>query len=87
MKTETPLLRFLRALNPDDRKAFCEACGTTLLYLYQIAGKEEPNPTLKLAKALVENSRTWQKKIPKVLKVAPLTYDDLLVGAQVIDQD
>lgn len=87
MKSETPLLRFLRALSPDDREAFCKACDTKLLYLYQVAAKEEPNPTLRLAKALVENSRIWQKKIPKVLKVAPLTYDDLLVGAQVIDQD
>lgn len=86
MKTETPLLRFLRALNADDRAAFCEACDVKLLYLYQVAAKEEPNPTLRLAKALVDNSRVFAKKIPKVLKVGPLTYDDLLVGAREIEE-
>ncbi|RVU45330.1 hypothetical protein [Rubrivivax rivuli] len=73
----TPLLRFLRAFpGKPERKAFAEACETTELYLYQIAAQPYPNPRLRLALALVRES----KKIARKLMTQPLTLEDLLVG-------
>lgn len=34
----TPLLGFVRALEPDQRSAFAAEVGTTVVYLYQLAG-------------------------------------------------
>lgn len=87
MKTETPLLRFLRALNTDDRNTFAKEVGSRMSYLYQLAAAAEPNPTLRLAKAICERSKWWSAKMPKVMRVNPLTYDDLLVGAEEIGAD
>lgn len=49
---------------------------TTKVYLYQLAGNTRPNPTLRLAKAIVEQSRVLGPRINQ----RPLTYEDLLVG-------
>lgn len=77
-KAETPLLGFIRGLGElKTKQEFAEACGTTLPYLYQLCAKEEPNPTLKLAMALVEQSAVFGKNH----RLRPLTFDDLLVGA------
>lgn len=84
MKTETPLLKFLRALNTDDRQAFAKECGTTSVYLYQLAASPTPNPALRLAKALCDVSKEYSKKMPTIIRVAPLTYEQLLVGAEEI---
>lgn len=84
-KSETPLLRFLRALTTDDRNEFAKAVGTTTVYLYQLAAAPVPNPKLRLALALVEQSAVFMKKIPRVMRVSPLTIDDLLVGAETIE--
>lgn len=81
MKTETPLLKYLRALASEDREKFAEACGTKVVYLYQLAGQAAPNPRLRLAKALVEQSETFLKRIPRVMRQSALSYEDLLVGA------
>jgi hypothetical protein len=72
----TPLLTFLRALDKDQRKAFAAATGTTEQYLYQMAGLPRPNPTLRLATLLVEQSKVFGKRA----MAKPLWYDDLLVG-------
>jgi hypothetical protein len=72
----TPLLRFLRCLTKTQRKQFAERCGTTEFYLYQIAAQPAPNPRLKLALAIVAESR----KIAPVVMTYPLTLEDLLVG-------
>lgn len=61
----------------DQRKDFALEVGTTVVYLYQLAGDTEPNPRLRLAKALVDASNKWGKKV----MAKPLTYEDLLVGA------
>lgn len=87
MKTETPLLKFLRALNTADRKKFAEECGTTTLYLYQLAAQEHPSPRLLLAKAICDTSKVYSAKMPRVMRVPPLTYDDLMVGAKVIGEE
>lgn len=82
----TPLLRFLRALDArargphgtviNQKKQFAEECGTTLLYLYQLAAQKHPNPTLRLAMLLVARSRAWASKV----MTDPLEIEDLLVG-------
>lgn len=89
MANEPPLLRFIRALKnaegETDTKfsnqflvALTPTNGkkTTLGYLYQLAGREIPNPTLRLAKAIVEQSRVFGPRI----NARPLTYEDLLIG-------
>jgi hypothetical protein len=72
----TPLLRFIRALKAaesetgtDFRSLFIKALTathgkpTTAGYLYQLAGKSLPNPTLRLAKAIVEQSRVFGPRV------------------------
>lgn len=83
MKTITPLLRFLRELEPDQKKQFAKDCGTTLLYLYQIAAQKEPNPTLRLAFAIVKNSHWYGSKA----MAKPLTLEDLIVGAEEVEDN
>lgn len=85
----TPLLRFIRALKDAEKETetkfldqFLAALAptngkkTTRVYLYQLAGNELPNPTLRLAKAIVEQSRVFGPRV----NARPLTYEDLLVG-------
>ena len=73
----TPLLRFLRAITKEQRKTFAAECGTTEVYLYQLAAQPRPNPRLLLAKAIVDNCRRYAR----LQMTGPLDYDDLLVGA------
>jgi hypothetical protein len=77
-KKITPLLRFLRALTKEQREAFAGRSGTTVPYLYQLAGDKEPNPRLKLALSLVHESERLGAKVMQ----KPLTLKDLLVGAE-----
>lgn len=77
MERATPLLGFLRALDPDQRKAFAAEVGTTVVYLYQLAGQPWPNPKLRLAMAMVEASARYASK---AFGVRPLSYEDLLEG-------
>ena len=85
----TPLLRFIRALKTAENdtgtdfftlflKSLTATHGkpTTKVYLYQLAGNPLPNPTLRLAKAIVEQSRVLGPRVNE----RPLTYEDLLVG-------
>lgn len=78
-KSETPLLRFLRAMGPDTqlKEQFAADCGTTLVYLYQLAGQAKPNPSLRLAMALREHS----ERLARELCTQGLSFEDLLVGA------
>lgn len=62
MTRATPLLRFLRALNPDDRAEFAANAATTVVYLYQLAGQPQPNPKLRLALQLVAGSKKYAKR-------------------------
>lgn len=77
MPTVTPLLRFLRALSKEQREIFAAAVGTTTTYLYQLAAQPEPNPRLKMALAIREESRRLAKRV----MTEPLTLEDLLVGS------
>lgn len=72
----TPLLGFLRALDAEQRKAFAEEVGTTVVYLYQLAGQPWPNPKLRMAKRIVEVSARYAGKA----MARPLSYEDLLEG-------
>ena len=85
----TPLLRFIRALKDAEKEneteffdqfvaALTPTNGkkTTKVYLYQLAGNKLPNPTLRLAKAIVEQSRVFGPRV----SARPLTYEDLLIG-------
>ena len=84
-RTVTPLLRFIRELNEYSLQidSFVTALASTsgkprtLTYLYQLAANPNPNPTLRLAHALVEQSNIFGKKF----MIQPLTYEDLLIGA------
>lgn len=73
----TPMLRFMRAMTKEQQEAFAAAVGTTRVYLYQLAGQEEPNPRLRLALNIVKESH----RIHKRLMTQPLELEDLLVGA------
>jgi DNA-binding XRE family transcriptional regulator len=76
MPTVTPMLRWMRSMTKEQQEAFAAAVGTTRVYLYQLAAQEEPNPRLRLALAIVAES----KRIGKRLMAQPLELEDLLVG-------
>lgn len=93
MPTVPPLLRLLRSLTPEQRAQLAKDCDTTPQYLYQVAGQDSPNPRLRLAMALVEQSKTWSTKLRSEMRrkgipadiistivPEPLDYPDLLVG-------
>jgi len=63
-------------MTKEQKEAFAAQVGTTLVYLYQLTGAERPNPTLRLARAIVKESERLSKK----LMTEPLTYEDLLEG-------
>ena len=73
---EPPLLRFLRALDPDEKEAFAEVVGTSLLYLQQMAGQPSPNPALRLAMAMEAESH----RLARLLGTDALSLPDLLIG-------
>lgn len=70
----SPLLQFLRALSPQQKKDFVSKCGTTYVYLHQLATQKRPNPALRLATSIVEES----KKLSKRVMHPALTFEDLL---------
>jgi hypothetical protein len=72
----TPLLRFLRALTPEQREQLAQTCGTTVIYLYQLAAAQHPNPRVRLALAICAESRRLSRRAHS----PPLKIDDLLVG-------
>ena len=80
----TPLLRFIRALNevPERLETFVASLeliggkATSGMYLYQLAGSAKPNPTLRLAAAIVHQSCVFAPK----LRIPPLSFEDLLIG-------
>ena len=89
MAVTPPLLRFIRALRDAEKETdtgFLELFRasltpthgkpTTRIYLYQLAGNKLPNPSLRLAKAIVEQSRVFGPRV----NARPLTYEDLLIG-------
>ena len=41
MASATPVLSLLRALDPDQRQRFAEEVGSTVVYLYQLAGQPD----------------------------------------------
>ena len=83
---DSPLQEFIRKLGTkENREAFVKDVSDirgeedkpmSLLRLYQIAGLRDPNPTLRIARALVLASEKWGEQ----LKIEPLKYEDLLIG-------
>lgn len=73
---EPPLLRFLRALDLDEKEAFAAAVGTSLQYLQQMVGQPAPNPALRLAMAMEAESH----RLGRLLGTDPLSLPDLLIG-------
>lgn len=72
----SPLLTFLRALSKEQREQVAAACGTTTLYLYQLAAEKHPNPRVRLAMSICAESRRLSRKVHS----QPLTIADLTVG-------
>ena len=72
----SPLGKFLQACTKDQREAFAAACGTSQVYLYQLASLIEPNPSLRLALKIRDESARLSRRIHH----PSLTLDDLLVG-------
>ena len=77
VKSKTPLSLWLNAMTPDQRESVALICETKMNYLQQIAGQQRPNPQLRLALAIVAES----KRLARRLHHPPLTLGDLLIGA------
>jgi hypothetical protein len=63
-------------MTKEQREQVAAACGTTTLYLYQLAAEKHPNPRVRLALSICAESRRLSRKI----HAPPLTVSDLLVG-------
>lgn len=55
MSSPTPLSDFLRSATPAERERCALLAGTSVSYLYQIAGCHRPNPSADLA-VLIEDA-------------------------------
>lgn len=58
----TPLLELLRECTADDREWLAESVGTSVNYLYSLAGCHRSGPSAELAFALEDASRDLRKK-------------------------
>jgi hypothetical protein len=72
-KNTTPLIALLRAFQDDaERTAFAEEAGTTVSYLYSLAGchRGQRGPSAALALGIEDASVAWNEKtqgrIPKI---------------------
>ncbi|WP_124446270.1 hypothetical protein [Paucibacter sp. KBW04] len=74
--SRSPLGNFIAAIPTEDKTAFANEVGSDIAYLYQVAGKKDPNPTLRLAMSLHTVSKKWARK----LHIPALSFEDLLVG-------
>jgi hypothetical protein len=81
-KSETPLAQYLRQITQKQRESLAAAArretgmSTSVIYLYQMSAHARPNPSLRLATALIEEMR----RLEPATGIAPLTFADLLVG-------
>lgn len=57
----TPLSDLLRDATPDERDRLARLAGTTVNYLYQVAGCHRPRPSAEFAVALADASMTLNK--------------------------
>jgi hypothetical protein len=67
--TKTPLGAWLRSAYPCERQDLAALLGTSVNYLYQLAGVHRENPSLRLALALVETANA--------IRATRLVNDDL----------
>jgi hypothetical protein len=74
----SPLLEWLRAANPFQREELAQAAGTKTTYLYQLGASDKPNPSLRMAHAIVVKTAEMSERV----KRPGLTYLDLLVPAK-----
>lgn len=61
-KNTTPLMTLLRALTDEERTAFAAEAGTTVNYLYALAGCHRGQPRAALAVGIEDASRSWHTK-------------------------
>lgn len=54
----TPLAELLREANDDERERIAQLAGTSVGYLYILAGCHRPNPSARLAFAIEDSTTT-----------------------------
>jgi hypothetical protein len=54
----TPLAQYLRDASPDERQRTASLAGTSVGYLYQLAGCHRSNPSAALAVGIEHGTRT-----------------------------
>lgn len=59
---KTPLLRILRGLTPAQRSEFAKLAGTSVSYIYQLAGGKHTSPRTVLARGLADASVVMAQK-------------------------
>ncbi len=69
----TPLLAVLRAMTPDQREEFALMAGTSVSYLYQIAGCNRKSCRAKLTKSIADAAAYMHKR-----------YDTPLISADTL---
>ena len=81
--TTTKLSEFLRAATADERETCAAKAGTTVSYLYQLAGLHRTNPGVQIAlgieRATSEMATSTDGRVPVV------TAEDLAQMAQLAD--
>lgn len=85
MTNSTKLADFLRAATPEEREQCAVKAGTSVQYLYQLAGLHRTNPGVQIAigieRATTEMSQGSDGRLPVV------TVTDLAEMARMVDFD
>ena len=71
----TPLLAILRAMTPDQREEFALVSGTSVSYLYQLAGCNRKSCRAKLTKGIADASEHMHRRYG-----TPVISMELLAG-------
>lgn len=74
MSFDNKLSAWLKMASVEQKKQLAEGAGTTVNYLYQIAGGSRPNISLKLAHLISRNTIIINKESPSLPYVS---LDDL----------
>lgn len=77
------LQEFLRAATQDERNRVATACGTSVGYLYQLAGGHRRNPSAALAVAIERATRNLHEQHPERIPV--VTVEALAAGTALND--
>ena len=81
----TKLSDFLRAATPEERERCAQKAGTSVMYLYQLAGAHRKNPGVMIAMGIEQATKEMHEESGGRLPV--ITMHDLAEMSRLVDFD